>query len=161
YISNNKLDKSNIFDRKIDNININNFIKKESKFYDLPLVDLITEFNNNLSEKLNDIESLNVINLINQSTILNGNYTNLHNKNMYNNQLINQSTIIKVNSTTLLNTNLYKETFDLSVTSPPYFNAREYSQWDNLILYLFDMLRNAKAVYSSLKKNGVYAYNIG
>lgn len=137
YISNNKLDKSNIFDRKIDNININNFIKNESKFYDLPLVDLITEFNNNLSEKLNDIESLNVNHLINQSTIING------------------------NSTTLLNTNLYKETFDLSVTSPPYFNAREYSQWDNLILYLFDMLRNAKAVYSSLKKNGVYAYNIG
>lgn len=48
-----------------------------------------------------------------------------------------------------------------AITSPPYYNAREYSQWPNLILYLIDMMINAKSVYDSLKKNGYYLYNIG
>ncbi|UTI10777.1 hypothetical protein NFD59_04600 [Staphylococcus epidermidis] len=51
--------------------------------------------------------------------------------------------------------------YNLAITSPPYFNAREYSQWDNLILYLFDMMMNAKGVYNSLQEKGIYAYNIG
>src|SRR5699024_2337958 len=75
--------------------------------------------------------------------------------------VIDKATIINGNSTNLLNSSLYKDNFNLAVTSPPYFNAREYSQWSNLILYLFDMLKNAKAVYNSLDVNGIYAYNIG
>lgn len=47
------------------------------------------------------------------------------------------------------------------VTSPPYYNAREYSQWSNLLLYLVDMMINAKGVYESLKDNTAYIYNIG
>lgn len=48
-----------------------------------------------------------------------------------------------------------------AVTSPPYYNAREYSQWDTLLCYLIDMMSNAKAVLSSLTPNGTYIYNIG
>ncbi|WP_158696753.1 DNA methyltransferase [Staphylococcus simulans] len=74
---------------------------------------------------------------------------------------IDKATIINGNSTTLLNNHNYKNTFNLAITSPPYFNAREYSQWNNLILYLFDMMLNAKSVYNSLQYGGIYAYNIG
>ncbi len=48
-----------------------------------------------------------------------------------------------------------------AITSPPYYNAREYSQWDNLIFYLIDMMINANAVYYSLANNSYYLYNIG
>lgn len=50
---------------------------------------------------------------------------------------------------------------DGAVSSPPYYNAREYSQWNNLLFYLIDMLINAKAVYNSLANEGTYIYNIG
>ena len=50
---------------------------------------------------------------------------------------------------------------DLIVTSPPYYNAREYSQWENLILYLIDMMINANSVYYSLDDDSHYLYNIG
>lgn len=48
-----------------------------------------------------------------------------------------------------------------AVTSPPYYNAREYSQWTNLLCYLVDMMANAKAIYKKLDENGIYIYNIG
>lgn len=47
------------------------------------------------------------------------------------------------------------------ITSPPYYNAREYSQWQNLLLYLIDMMINASAVYNTLDNEGKYLYNIG
>ena len=48
-----------------------------------------------------------------------------------------------------------------AITSPPYYNAREYSQWGNLILYLIDMMINSYSVYCSLADNSYYLYNIG
>lgn len=48
-----------------------------------------------------------------------------------------------------------------AITSPPYYNAREYSQWPTLITYLIDMMLSARAVYHRLKEDGVYLYNIG
>ena len=48
-----------------------------------------------------------------------------------------------------------------AITSPPYYNSREYSWWSNLIMYLVDMQRNAKAIYNVLCKDGYYLYNIG
>lgn len=49
---------------------------------------------------------------------------------------------------------------DRAITSPPYYNAREYSQWPNLYAYLHDMTNNALSVYRSLKPGASYAYNI-
>ena len=48
-----------------------------------------------------------------------------------------------------------------AITSPPYYNAREYSQWPNMILYFIDMMINAKAVFNTMNDKGRYLYNIG
>lgn len=48
-----------------------------------------------------------------------------------------------------------------AVTSPPYYNARLYSQWSNLYLYLSDMYEIIKETYRVMRPGGVYLYNIG
>ncbi|MBR2741525.1 site-specific DNA-methyltransferase [Candidatus Saccharibacteria bacterium] len=48
-----------------------------------------------------------------------------------------------------------------AITSPPYYNAREYSSWSTLIMYYVDMLINSRAVYNALAPNSYYLYNIG
>ena len=48
-----------------------------------------------------------------------------------------------------------------AVTSPPYYNARDYSQWKNLYLYLIDMYNIILSLKNVLKDNGVFLYNIG
>lgn len=48
-----------------------------------------------------------------------------------------------------------------AVTSPPYFNAREYSQWENMYLYYIDMFNIARNTLKVLDKGGVFVYNIG
>ncbi len=53
------------------------------------------------------------------------------------------------------------DTFTAAVTSPPYYNARLYSQWENLYLYLSDMYDIIKETYRTLKPGGIYLYNIG
>ncbi len=50
--------------------------------------------------------------------------------------------------------------FDGVVTSPPYYNAREYSQWDNIYCYLYDMYNVNREVYRCLKPGALYLYNI-
>lgn len=47
------------------------------------------------------------------------------------------------------------------VTSPPYYNARDYSIWNNIYSYLNDMFTIIKRSLDSLKENGVFLYNIG
>jgi DNA modification methylase len=82
----------------------------------------------------------------------------------YNIKQIDNSTIINGDSSYILpflNKKLNIPKFQGAVTSPPYYNAREYSQWQNLLLYLIDMMINAKAVITSMDKNGIYIYNIG
>lgn len=57
--------------------------------------------------------------------------------------------------------NLKEGQIGAAITSPPYYNAREYSQWGTLIMYLVDMLINCKSVFDKLNKGGYYLYNIG
>ena len=47
------------------------------------------------------------------------------------------------------------------VTSPPYYNAREYSEWVNLYMYLHEMYLAAKGSFQALQKGGVFFFNIG
>ena len=47
------------------------------------------------------------------------------------------------------------------VTSPPYYNAREYSQWKNLFNYLNDMFNINLKAHDSLIEGGIFFYNIG
>lgn len=57
--------------------------------------------------------------------------------------------------------NINDNQFSAAVTSPPYYNAREYSQWPNLYLYLSDMYKIIKETYRVLKPGAIYLYNIG
>ena len=75
-------------------------------------------------------------------------------------QLINDIEIINGNSTEYIST-LQKEQIGNAITSPPYYNAREYSQWSNMLLYYIDVLINTKAIFNCLHPNGSYLYNIG
>lgn len=74
--------------------------------------------------------------------------------------LSNQIEIINADSTMFLN-ELDNKFIGTAITSPPYYNAREYSQWSTMILYFIDMMRNAKAVFDVLDDDGKYLYNIG
>ncbi|WP_394223617.1 DNA-methyltransferase [Priestia aryabhattai] len=49
---------------------------------------------------------------------------------------------------------------DGAITSPPYYNAKEYAHWDNIYTYLYDMYNISKQVYRVLKDGGVYLFNI-
>ena len=48
-----------------------------------------------------------------------------------------------------------------AVTSPPYYNARKYSQWNNMYLYFIDMYNIIKNTLSVLDTSGIFIYNIG
>jgi DNA modification methylase len=54
-----------------------------------------------------------------------------------------------------------KEPIANMVTSPPYYNAREYSQWDSLYQYVQEMYEMACKSFEKLQKGGVYFFNIG
>ncbi len=49
----------------------------------------------------------------------------------------------------------------LAVTSPPYFNAREYSQWPTLQAYLDDMKNIFIEVFRVLDNHHVFVLNVG
>ena len=50
--------------------------------------------------------------------------------------------------------------FDGAVTSPPYYNAREYAQWPNIYCYLHDMFGVIKECYRVLKPGAFFLFNI-
>lgn len=123
--------------RTIETINYNNF-DNDKRYSTLPFIQLFRSIARSLEFKsdfeVKDEESTG------SSYEFNGNSTDLI-------PFINQISSIKK--------------FGGAVTSPPYYNAREYSQWTNLLCYLVDMMANAKAVYKKLDSNGMYIYNIG
>lgn len=49
---------------------------------------------------------------------------------------------------------------DAAVTSPPYYNAKSYSQWENIYCYLYDMYNISKEIFRVMKEGGVYLFNI-
>ncbi len=53
------------------------------------------------------------------------------------------------------------ESIHLMVTSPPYYNAREYSQWNNLNDYLEDMRLIIRESYRVLDNHRVWVFNVG
>lgn len=52
------------------------------------------------------------------------------------------------------------DTFDGAVTSPPYYNAREYAQWSNLYCHMHDMYIIGQQVFRTLKPGSTYLYNV-
>lgn len=53
------------------------------------------------------------------------------------------------------------ESVHLMVTSPPYYNAREYSQWETLSKYLEDMKQIIQQAYRVLDNHRVFVFNVG
>ncbi len=53
------------------------------------------------------------------------------------------------------------ESVHLMVTSPPYYNAREYSQWRDLAEYLEEMRRIIRQAYRVLENHRVFVFNVG
>lgn len=53
------------------------------------------------------------------------------------------------------------ESIGLMVTSPPYYNAREYSQWKNLDAYLADMENIVRESWRVLENHRVFVFNVG
>ena len=46
------------------------------------------------------------------------------------------------------------------VTSPPYYNAREYSTWPNVYCYLYDQFNVAQELFRVLRPGGLFLYNV-
>ena len=55
---------------------------------------------------------------------------------------------------------LEPSSIDAAVTSPPYYNAREYAQWTNIYAYLYDMYNVARGVFRVLKPGACFLFNI-
>ena len=53
------------------------------------------------------------------------------------------------------------ESIQLMVTSPPYYNARAYSQWENIDFYLDDMRKIIRESYRVLDNHRVWVWNVG
>lgn len=53
------------------------------------------------------------------------------------------------------------ESVQLMVTSPPYYNAREYSQWSDLDAYLVDMETIIVESYRVLDNHRAFVFNVG
>jgi DNA modification methylase len=53
------------------------------------------------------------------------------------------------------------ESIHLMVTSPPYYNARDYSNWRNLNDYLDDMKKIINQAYRVLDNHRVFVFNVG
>ena len=53
------------------------------------------------------------------------------------------------------------ESVQLMVTSPPYYNARAYSQWKNIDEYLSDMRSILTECYRVLDNHRVFVFNVG
>lgn len=70
-----------------------------------------------------------------------------------------KATVYHADSFELLKT-LPDESIDGAVTSPPYYNAKEYSQWENIYCYLYDMYNISAEIYRTLKQGSVFLYNI-
>ncbi|WP_035050627.1 DNA-methyltransferase [Carnobacterium jeotgali] len=135
YVKNDKIDEFSSYGRNIVVEKFNKYVTKESNlFEDLKIFKLFKEISRNIKVKMNESEKLEYQEIDN-SFIYHGNSSN-----------IIPYLPIKI---------------DTAVTSPPYYNAREYSQWETLYCYLIDMMINASSVYKKIEEEGKYFYNIG
>ena len=120
-------------DRNIDYINSKIYFKSSGiKLNETPIYDLF----NTLSKQINPNEFDGKYKIKNKIEIINGNSSICLGK-------------------------LLPGQIGAAITSPPYYNAREYSQWENLIMYLIDMMINATSIFYTLSNDSYYLYNIG
>ncbi|MGF1788825.1 site-specific DNA-methyltransferase, partial [Photobacterium swingsii] len=74
--------------------------------------------------------------------------------------ITNETTTILVGDCEKSLNNLNESSVDMAVTSPPYYNAREYSQYENIYLYIIKMASIASNVYRTLRPGAIFLFNI-
>ncbi len=52
------------------------------------------------------------------------------------------------------------DSVDGIVTSPPYYNARDYAHWPNIYCFLYDQFNVVQELYRVLRSGGMFLYNI-
>ena len=72
---------------------------------------------------------------------------------------IKQATVYNDDALNVLR-HIDSNSIDGAVTSPPYYNAKAYSQWPNIYCYLYDMYNISTEIYRVLKPGSVYLFNI-
>lgn len=148
-----------------DTVNLINSCLKEKNYLGRKITNYGYEEKGTTSQfdLLKSLELKKLFTLINDKIHFNSNYK------VDGINTIRDSIIVNGNSTELISfirdiitTIEPSESFLGAITSPPYYNAREYSQWSNLLLYLCDMMINARGLFHVLDgKNTTYIYNIG
>ena len=103
------------------------------------------------------VKDLTALPIYNLFSIISKNWVSYRNEEIV---LKNKIEIVNTDSTFYLN-KLKSNQIGAAITSPPYYNAREYSQWKNMLHYLVDMMKNAESVFNSLSEDNFYLYNIG
>ena len=120
--------------------------------------------------KLNQISSMPIESSLFRDYFVNGNYVKRYmpEKNLFKNNYPKKNVDFSKTPAVIATGNSMKvlesvedNTFSCAVTSPPYYNARLYSQWSNMYNYLSDMYKTAQQVFRTMKPGGVYLYNIG
>lgn len=148
-----------------DTVNLINSCLKEKNYLGRKITNYGYEEKGTTSQfdLLKSLELKKLFTLINDKIHFNSNYK------VDGINTIRDSIIVNGNSTELISfirdiitTIEPSESFLGAITSPPYYNVREYSQWSNLLLYLCDMMINARGLFHVLDgKNTTYIYNIG
>lgn len=154
-----------LYSWKGDTVNLINSCLKEKNFLGRKITSYRYEEKGTTSQFdfLKSLELQKLFTLINDKIHFNSNYK------VDGINTIRDSIIVNGDSTELIpfirdiiTTIEPSESFLGAITSPPYYNAREYSQWSNLLLYLCDMMINARGLFHVLdNKNATYIYNIG
>jgi len=120
--------------------------------------------------KLNQISSMPIESSLFRDYFVNGNYIKRYmpEKNFFKNNYPKKNidfsktlVVIATGNSMKVLESVEDNTFSCAVTSPPYYNARLYSQWSNMYNYLSDMYKTAQQVFRTMKPGGVYLYNIG
>lgn len=154
-----------LYSWKGDTVNLINSCLKEKNFLGRKITSYRYEEKGTTSQFdfLKSLELQKLFTLINDKIHFNSNYK------VDGINTIRDSIIVNGDSTELIpfirdiiTTIEPSESFLGAITSPPYYNAHEYSQWSNLLLYLCDMMINARGLFHVLdNKNATYIYNIG
>ncbi|MDY5450211.1 MAG: site-specific DNA-methyltransferase [Clostridia bacterium] len=82
------------------------------------------------------------------------------NPNAFTKHQISENAVLFQGDSRIVLKSLEEGSISAGVTSPPYYNAKDYSQWSNIYCYLYDMRNIAREVLRVLKPGGVFLYNI-
>lgn len=135
------------------------FFGDRVSFYNVDIAECIIEGRIINKKEYNEIPNSKILNFFNSCYFkrflvdkkvdqIKLNNIGFKNHEVYNDDCINVLASIQPNS------------IDGAVTSPPYYNAREYSHWDNIYCYLYDIYNHARLLYNTLKPGTYYLFNI-